>query len=256
MVLNCFLQQGSAPSHPSAPPQHRSAKCTMFHCRQMKLWHAKVSSFSGLLKGLLFRLYPTEVLQSLLMFQLFDGRTDSQCFSVFVPSGQLSKSHKTDKHYCLSCVKECQLWHFSKRPVSASGQIMEWFMDGTLWAVMWCGHSNERGQFRVFVEGHCFFTILPFIVHGGKMSSTSFKRKCKCQTRGKREKKLTKAKRRPRKSCHFDKFNISWVSGNYKKIWKRNINGQRDRDRHRKRQTQKWKKQSLVWFPQWPGPIG
>lgn len=33
-------------------------------------------------------------------------------FSVSVPSGQLSKSHKTDKHYCLSCIKECELWHF------------------------------------------------------------------------------------------------------------------------------------------------
>lgn len=44
-------------------------------------------------------------------------------FSVSVPSGQLSKSHKTDKHYCLSCIKECKLWHFSKRPVSVSGYI-------------------------------------------------------------------------------------------------------------------------------------
>lgn len=42
-------------------------------------------------------------------------------FSVSVPSGQLSKSHKTDKHYCLSCIKECELWHFSKRPFSVSG---------------------------------------------------------------------------------------------------------------------------------------
>ena len=52
------------------------------------------------------------------------------CFSslmaevtVRVFSGQLSQSHKTDKHYCLRCIKECELWHFSNHPVSVSGYM-------------------------------------------------------------------------------------------------------------------------------------
>lgn len=41
--------------------------------------------------GLLFSLYPSEVL-GLLMFQLFDGRSDSQCFQSLCPVVSLARA--------------------------------------------------------------------------------------------------------------------------------------------------------------------
>lgn len=74
--------------------QHRSAKWATVLCRQMEFCHAKVSSSSGLLKGLLFKLCPSEVLHGLLMFQLFDGRSDSQSFQSLCPVVSIARAAK------------------------------------------------------------------------------------------------------------------------------------------------------------------
>lgn len=60
----------------------------------MEFCHAKVSSSSGLLKGLLFKLCPSEVLHGLLMFQLFDGRSDSQSFQSLCPVVSIARAAK------------------------------------------------------------------------------------------------------------------------------------------------------------------
>lgn len=151
----CFLPLEGVKLFPTAsfqqaaPLQHRSTECTTALCRQMKFCHAKVSPSSGLLKGLLFRRYPSEVLQGLLMFHLFDGRSDSQCFQSLCPVVSLARATRQTNIIVSVASRNVNCGIFSKHPVSVSGYVHAMIYGSGIMGcnVMWsqCQWERERG---------------------------------------------------------------------------------------------------------------
>lgn len=127
----------------------------------MWICHAKVPSSSGLLK---------RVIVHTLALWCFAGSVDVSAlwcqkwpsvFPLSVPGSQFSKNHKTDKHLCLDCIKECELWRFSKhalhRFVDVHPMIYELEVMGL--NVMWFCCQWKVCRRPLFFQWPCFYCL-------------------------------------------------------------------------------------------------